>query len=236
MPRSRPTTPRARARERTMARIVELGNAQLLEHGASELSLRQVARDLGKVSSAIYRYVASRDELLTLLIVDAYVDLAESVDRALEQAGPAPRERFLVLAAAMRRWALAHPERWTLLYGTPVRGYEAPAESTTRDGIRVAVRVLEIAVDADAPREGVAPAPPATALPEGVSALVEELLDELDLALDPAVAVRAVTAWSALIGVISAHVFGQLGDDAVALGDHLLAVQCRHLADLIVPA
>ncbi|RYJ07595.1 MAG: TetR/AcrR family transcriptional regulator, partial [Actinomycetales bacterium] len=30
---------------------------------------------MGIVSSAVYRYVASRDELLTLLIVDAYDEM-----------------------------------------------------------------------------------------------------------------------------------------------------------------
>src|SRR5699024_6442331 len=53
---------RVAARERTMARIIELGNAQLREHGAAELSVREIARGLGMVSSAIYRYVTSRDE------------------------------------------------------------------------------------------------------------------------------------------------------------------------------
>ena len=41
-----------------------------------------IARDLGMVSSAVYRYVASRDDLLTLLLVDAYSELADAVDRA----------------------------------------------------------------------------------------------------------------------------------------------------------
>ena len=62
-------TPRAAARQHTMRRIVELGNAQLSESGAGGLSVREIARGLGMVSSAIYRYVASRDELLTLLSV-----------------------------------------------------------------------------------------------------------------------------------------------------------------------
>ena len=38
------------------------------------------------MSSAVYRYVAGRDELLTMLLADAYSDLADSVERAREQA------------------------------------------------------------------------------------------------------------------------------------------------------
>src|SRR5699024_5551260 len=78
-----PPGPRALARERTMARIVELGNAQLVEQGVAGLSVREIARGLGMVSSAIYRYVSSPDELLTLLMVDAFAELADAVDAAV---------------------------------------------------------------------------------------------------------------------------------------------------------
>src|SRR5690348_12986740 len=63
---------RQEARERIEREIVEVGRRHLVTDGAAGLSLRAVARDLGMVSSAVYRYVASRDDLLTLLIVDAY--------------------------------------------------------------------------------------------------------------------------------------------------------------------
>lgn len=135
-----------------MARIVELGNTQLIEQGVAGLSVREIARGLGMVSSAIYRYVGSRDELLTLLIVDAFADLADSVDAAVSAAGTSeggdPRARFLALGDAMCAWAIAHPERWTLLYGTPVRDYAAPADTTNADGTRVMQAVLHIAADA----------------------------------------------------------------------------------------
>ena len=76
-----PTT-RARRREDVTARVLEIGRAHLAKHGAAGLSLRAVTRDLGMVSSAVYRYVANRDELLTLLLVDAYGDQADAVDAA----------------------------------------------------------------------------------------------------------------------------------------------------------
>jgi AcrR family transcriptional regulator len=55
------STPRKRAREQTMRDIVRIGRQHLATDGAAALSLRAVARDLGVVSSAVYRYVASRD-------------------------------------------------------------------------------------------------------------------------------------------------------------------------------
>lgn len=224
----RPATPRAQARERTMRRIVELGNAQLAECGPAELSVREIARGLGMVSSAVYRYVSSRDELLTLLIVDAYGDLADEVDSALAEAdGADPRTRFRALAAAMIRWAIAHPERWTLLYGTPVNGYDAPAETTNADGTRVIARVLEIAAAA-------APGSPRdlTISPE-IEALLESHLAQFGVDSDAGTGVRAVTAWSSLVGIISAHVFRQLGADAAALGEQILASQVELLAEIL---
>src|SRR5947199_1454810 len=103
------------SRERVQAQIIELGRRHLVEHGAAGLSLRAIARDLGMVSSAVYRYVASRDELLTLLLVDAYSELADVVDRARESAAEELwSDDVVVIAHAVRDWAVAHPASWTL--------------------------------------------------------------------------------------------------------------------------
>ena len=56
--------PRARRRDDVTRRVLEIGRRHLTEYGAAALSLRAVTRDLGMVSSAVYRYVESRDEQL----------------------------------------------------------------------------------------------------------------------------------------------------------------------------
>lgn len=220
-----------------MRRIVELGNAQLAENGPAGLSVREIARGLDMVSSAIYRYVRSRDDLLTLLIVDAYEDLADAVDADLADAGRSPKNRFLALGRAMATWALAHPERWSLLYGTPVTGYDAPAEETTAPGTRVMARILEIAADAerDTPRSADAGRAAGPELDAGVAALAEEWLEDVPVAADAPTVIRAVTAWSALVGAIGAPVFGQLGGPARALGARILEAQLPLIADLVAP-
>src|SRR5690625_3457780 len=86
-------TPRQQAREQTMQRILEIARSQLEAQGVAGLSLREVTRELGMVSSALYRYVSGRDELLTLLLVDAFDDLADTVDTALGHAAPRSEER-----------------------------------------------------------------------------------------------------------------------------------------------
>ena len=127
----------ADSREQIEARIVELGRRHLVDHGAAGLSLRAIARDLGMVSSAVYRYVSSRDELLTLLLIDAYSELADAVDRARETVPELWSDDVVAIARAAHGWAIAHPASWALLYGSPVPGYHAPAERTVGPGTRV---------------------------------------------------------------------------------------------------
>lgn len=82
------------------------------------------------VSSALYRYFPSRDELLTALIVDAYDSVgaaAEEADARALAAGHPPRARWIAVCEAVRAWALEHPHEYALIYGSPVPGYSAPS-------------------------------------------------------------------------------------------------------------
>src|ERR671922_170427 len=80
---------RARARLQVTAAIKDEARRQLAAEGAAKLSLRAVARELGMVSSALYRYFPSRDDLLTALIIDAYDAVGEAAESTLADAGPA---------------------------------------------------------------------------------------------------------------------------------------------------
>src|SRR3954452_14785667 len=96
---------RQETREKIEAQIIELGRRHLVTEGAAGLSLRAIARDLGMVSSAVYRYVSSREDLLTLLLVDACLELADTVDRVGERPSGFWRDRLLAMALAARAWA-----------------------------------------------------------------------------------------------------------------------------------
>src|SRR5262249_39240809 len=120
---------RARVRAEMTEEIKSIARRHLASDGAN-LSLRAVARDLGVVSSAIYRYFASRDDLLTALIIDAYNSIGEAVERA-DAAQPHDDllGRWLAVAHAVRDWALAQPHEYALIYGSPVPGYQAPQDT-----------------------------------------------------------------------------------------------------------
>src|SRR6476620_4181691 len=97
-----PTTARARARAELTEEIKAAARRQLIEGGPSELSLRGVARELGMVSSAVYRYFASRDELLTALVIDSYDSLGTVAEEAAAGGRGGFEARWLHLTRAIR--------------------------------------------------------------------------------------------------------------------------------------
>ena len=222
-------TPRELARERTMAEIMRLGREQVATQGAAALSLRAVAKDLGIVSSAVYRYVSSRDELLTLLVIEAYMDLGDAVDAALERPPGSDIERFAALAGAVRSWAVAEPSRYGLLYGTPVPGYQAPPEQTVAVGTRVVVRLMGIVEDAWIAGR-IAASEPAGGLPPGLAADMEGIRAEYGLKAPAWLVARGLGAWSGLFGAVGFEVFGQYGPDTLGDPAELFDLTARELA------
>ena len=212
-----------------MRDIVRIGRQHLATEGAAALSLRAVARDLGVVSSAVYRYVASRDELLTLLVVDGYDELGDSVDAALERVDAGDHAgRMAAIGRAVRAWGLAEPATYALLFGSPVPGYEAPAERTTGPGIRVAARLVEVWQDAwDAGAITVSEAP---ATPRRLSRDFARIRREMGLTVPDALVARGMFAWAALFGCVTWEVFGQYGPDTFSQPGDLFE---HHLTALV---
>ena len=219
-------TARERARQELVAAIKESATRQLREVGAPALSLRAVARDLGVVSSALYRYFPNRDALLTALIVDTYDAIGAAAEDAAAQAQDAlPGERWLVVCRAVRAWALDHPHGWALVYGSPVPGYAAP-QDTVASALRLTLVMAEVVLEAY--RTGQVE-PPEQPLPEPrlttpeVAALVgavpehpyEDLLE------------RALVLVIGLVGAVSYELFGHLEGaltDRAAYFDRAVAV------------
>ena len=198
------TTPRARARAAVVAEIKGAARAQLAERGAAALSVRHVARELGMSSSGMYRYFASRDELLTTLIIDAYDSIGEAVERAEAAIDRADLYgRWWAAASAVRDWGQARPQEYGLVYGSPVPGYEAP-QATVAPASRVPLVLAGILRDAwlahgDAPL-------PAVASEEGdLEGVVAPLLG-----LPAGVVATGVLAFVQLFGLVTFELFGHL--------------------------
>ncbi|MEU1981349.1 WHG domain-containing protein [Nocardia sp. NPDC019395] len=212
-----------------MSDIVRIAREHLATDGASALSLRAVARDLGVVSSAVYRYVRSRDELLTLLVVEGYDALGDAVDTALAEADDDPIDRLRITARAVRTWALAEPAWYGLLFGTPVPGYAAPADRTVTPGTRVIVTLVRIIAEAYRRQLLTRPAvePP---VPPALAGDFTRIRDELGLELPDWALARALTVWCALFGAVSFDVFDMYGagtftDRAQVFEAHIAALE-----------
>jgi AcrR family transcriptional regulator len=110
---------RERQREATYAEIVDVSRA-LLEEGA-EISLRAVAAKMGMTAPALYRYVASYQELVDLVAFE--LDKAATAEFAAEaERHPAddPAARITVACVGFRRWALSRPREFALVFANPI--------------------------------------------------------------------------------------------------------------------
>ena len=217
-----------RARALVIADIVTEARRQLATQGASALSLRAVARELGMASSAMYRYVPSRDELLTILIVEAYDALGE-VAEAAAATGADAEQRWRGVCRAIRGWALEHPQEYALIYGSPVPGYHAP-QVTTGPASRVTLALAGLL--AEAHRTGHLRAPRDEPLPPALATDVEHLARTTAPQVPLPIVARALVAWALLFGQISFELFGRLDGlihDTDALFDHAVTV----MADLL---
>jgi len=229
---------------------------QHLQTDGANLSLRAVARDMGMVSSAIYRYFASRDELLTALILDAYNALGESVEKADGAVTDRDqlRIRWLAGARSIRQWALANPAEYALIFGTPVPGYAAPTD-TIAAAARTPVVLVGILADGYASgavitsRQATKTAAsktaaskastgvPATArvtggLPGSVRADLSRAVADIAPGLPDELMLAGMTGWIQLFGTISFELFGQFNNVIEARAE-FFDLQMELMADLI---
>ncbi|WP_174189806.1 TetR/AcrR family transcriptional regulator [Nocardia barduliensis] len=208
---------RARVRSEMIEEIKATARKRLAVDGAN-LSLRGVARDMGIVASALYRYFPSRDDLLTALILEAYQALAAEVEAAdAKQPAADLRGRWMAVCSSVRDWALAHPAEYGLLYGSPVPGYSAP-EDTVAPAAAVVFRLVAIA---HAGAGQLTPPPLSSPLPASVHADLHRLIEQpspdlrrligqpsSDFSED--VLARVFVAWTQLFGLVNFELFGRL--------------------------
>jgi AcrR family transcriptional regulator len=212
-----------------------------LATAGANLSLRAVAREMGMVSSALYRYFPSRDDLLTALIVDGYNALGaavESADAAVTDRTQL-RSRWLAAGRAVRDWALANPAEYALLYGSPVPGYAAP-----EDTIPAAVRAYAVlgriltdgfaagALAARSPATQRAASGPGTPPPAAIRADLARASEGVSPGLPDEVMLAGMTAWIHLFGTVSFELFGQF-NNVVDAREEFFDTEMGMMADLI---
>ncbi|MBO0732663.1 MAG: TetR/AcrR family transcriptional regulator [Acidimicrobiaceae bacterium] len=225
-----PLRRRERLRQATVAEIKELAWGQLAKAGPASLSLRAIARDMGMTSSAIYRYFASRDELLTALATDGFASLADDLEAAEAKAVQKTadcHERWMRVARAHRTWALSHPTEFALLYDTP--GFHPdPDNSPARAEMVRAVAVL-FRVMIDGLQRGEFDTKKfAATTSRRLRTQFEAWELSRNIGLPPEAVGGCMFAWTHLHGAISLELFGQYPEELLP-ADDLFDQQMRHV-------
>ncbi|MER6509680.1 TetR/AcrR family transcriptional regulator [Nonomuraea sp. NPDC001636] len=194
-------TPRERYRAQIRAEIKEHAWQQIATTGASALSLNAIAKQMGMSGPALYRYYANRDELITELIRDAYRSLADTLRSTAAEAAEGSGEEggagLAGLAHAVRDWALRDPQRYLLIYGTPVPGYHAPDDITA-----ISSQIMTLLLDA---ASAAPPRHPESPLDHHLAARRAWAGDH---PAPPAVLHRALSFWTRIHGVLSLELAG----------------------------
>lgn len=200
-----PVPRRERMREMAREEIKVLARQQMAASGTAALALNAIAREMGIVPSALYRYYPDRDALITALIVDAFESLATAL-RAADALPPTTAYGARLLAAALsyRRWGLDNPIDFQLVFGNPIPEYHAPTQQTGPAMQRVFGVFLDILQAAN--DSGVL-----QPLPNYQSAALAVCTPENPFSIyHPMVMYNGLAGWTTMHGMTTLELFGHL--------------------------
>lgn len=199
-------TRRERLREATREEILGTAWKQVAEQGVASLSLRAIAREMGITAPGLYRYYASRDDLVTVLIVEAF----NSFSVALETSRDACKlddhvARFRAVCNAYFHWALSNPQKYALIFGTPVSGYvlDQRAGPAAQRGFLVLQNVI-----GEAHAAGKISGDAVTVRLPAALKTQYEMLKKYGMPYTPIVTHLALSTWSMIHGMASLYLYG----------------------------
>ncbi len=198
-------TRRERNRAATTTEIKEAALAQIASDGAGALSIRGIARAIGMSPAGLYRYYDGLDALITELITDAYTDLAHAVTAAMaidESATTRLRGGML----AYRQWSVDHPNRFLLIFGTPIPGYAAPEGGpTVQANMRIGEAFMSLLIEGWKRGDFSMPQRDRPAQPGEI-----ELASQADPDLPPTSVGAFLGTWAHFHGMVTLEILNQL--------------------------
>jgi AcrR family transcriptional regulator len=206
-----PMSRRDRMRDLTIAEIKATARQQMAQSGTAGISLSAIARAMEISPPALYRYFASRDDLVTALIVDAFNDLADAI-QAAESAVEAETSALKIAASclAYREWAIAHPVDFQLIYGNPIPGYVAPVEITVPLARRPFDGLVRHFLEAYRTGQLIVPTE-YTPVPDTISAHLAIWLPEAGYDLPDTLVCLLMSTWARIHGMVMLELFEHLG-------------------------
>jgi AcrR family transcriptional regulator len=208
-----PVSRRDRVRADTVREIKRTARRVLVEQGEQGLALRAIAREMGMTAPGLYRYFASREELVEHVVADLYAELADAMAASCAAADPGtPSQKLLAASRTFRAWAMGHRHEFGLLFGDPaddvVRGrtmQEGPAhEAKERFGAIFGALITELYLARPFPVR--APDEMEPGLRDQLADCAEVFPVELPLG----VVEVFLSCWIRLYGMVCMEVFGHL--------------------------
>jgi AcrR family transcriptional regulator len=211
-------THRERLRALTVSEIKDQGYAQIAQGGPGALSLSGIAKAMGMSGPAMYRYFSSREDLMATLVTESFEDLADTLTSVADAAHDrAPEDRLRAVSHGFRRWALAAPHRYRLVFASP---YGTGALDPARI-IPAATRSMTVILSALDDHEH-------AAAPQVSDPVLGRELEEWGKRqspgqnLDEGVLLLGMVAWTRLHGIISLEIDGfflEVGVDPARIFD-----------------
>lgn len=204
------TSRRERTRAATVEEIKQTALGLMREQQTTDVRFTDIARVMGMTPPALYRYYADRDELLTALITDAYLELGRSIAAARESMAEKDfGGRWLAAASAYRSWALREPQQFAMILGLPVPGYAAPDEGPTTEAAKGAMDELaHLFVSAANARK--LRRPLVRKVSSALARCQTDKHPELEGIVAPETFQAMLHAWATLHGITSLEAYGHL--------------------------
>jgi AcrR family transcriptional regulator len=236
-PLPEPPSRRERARADTLLEIKQTARRVLVEHGVDGLALRAVAREMGMTAPAIYRYFASREDLVENVVADLYDELCDVLESVRDAAAPAtPGVQLMQVARAFRTWAITHRPEFGLLFGSAglqvlpedVHDYgERPSQlGGARFGAVFATLVARVYLE-----QGF-PVPDEADLDPALKEQLQEWCTKLPVALPLGVMHVFLACWIRLYGLVCMEIFGHLRF-ALHDAEPMFEAELRSLGDVL---
>ncbi len=200
---------RSRVREATTAEIKATARRLLVDEGPDALTLRAIARAMGMTAPALYRYFDSHEELVGACCTDLLAEITVTLEQARDSVpGSDPVARLMATCRAFRRWALAHPREFQLVFASavsgPPPGHETPGEDLSFGAVflGIFVEIWSAAPFATMPDAG---------LPDELVVQLRRFSACVDDVLPMGALAAYLSGWVRLYGAVTIEVFGHLG-------------------------
>jgi AcrR family transcriptional regulator len=204
---------RARLRAATVDEIKQTARRLLVEHGPAAVTLRAIAREMGMTAPALYRYFPSLEELLTSVCAGLYDELTGELERVRDADPDADvADRLYAVCRQFRRWSVAHPAEFGMMFGSPLPGMDVRAAAQDSEASAAGDRFAGVfaALFAQLWQQQPFPVPARDEIEPDLYGQLDRYMHSLGADLPVGAAQIFLSCWIRIYGIVALEVFGHL--------------------------